>query len=158
MTADGRLGVIDFGCVKVIPDDYYDNYFALMNPDTLGDEAKMEKIFWTLDFLLKEDSPQERVFFMDLFKQMIRLLGRPFDAHTFDFAKEGYVDEIYKFLDYISKLPELKSAKSARGSQHGLYVNRTYFGLYSILNDLKANIRTTKPDWVTPKHLKKVLV
>ena len=158
MTADGRLGVIDFGCVKVIPDDYYDNYFALMNPDTLGDEAKMEKIFWTLDFLLKEDSPQERVFFMDLFKQMIRLLGRPFDAHTFDFAKEGYVDEIYKFLDYISKLPELKSAKSARGSQHGLYVNRTYFGLYSILNDLKANIYTTKPDWVTPKHLKKALV
>lgn len=154
MTNDGKLGILDFGCIKVIPDDYYQNYFALMNPDTLEDDAKIQKIFWDLDFLLKEDSQKEQAFFSDIFKQMIRLLGRPFDSHTFDFGAEGYVDEIYKFLDYIANMPELKNSNSARGSQHGLYVNRTYFGLYTILNDLKANIRTTKPDWVTPKHLK----
>ncbi|WP_337045182.1 ABC1 kinase family protein [Emticicia sp. 17c] len=158
MTPDGQLGVIDFGCIKVIPDDYYENYFALMNPDTLNDDDKIQKIFWDLDFLLKEDSPKEQAFFSEIFKQMIRLLGRPFNAHTFDFGSEGYVDEIYKFLDYIANMSELKNGNSARGSQHGLYVNRTYFGLYSILNDLKANIRTTKPDWVTPVHLKESLV
>mgnify|MGYP003551978160 CR=1 FL=1 len=30
-TPDGRLGIIDFGCVKVIPEDYYKQYFSLMN-------------------------------------------------------------------------------------------------------------------------------
>jgi predicted unusual protein kinase regulating ubiquinone biosynthesis (AarF/ABC1/UbiB family) len=158
MTPDGRLGVIDFGCVKVIPEDYYDNYFALINPDTLQDEAEVQRIFWVLDFIVEEDSPKNRVFFSDLFKKMIELLGRPFNSNTFDFGQAGYVDEIYNFFEYVAKLPELKDAKAARGSQHGLYVNRTYFGLYTILNDLKAEIKTTKPDWLTPKHLKGELV
>ena len=153
-TEDGRLGIIDFGCVKVIPEEYYTRYFSLMNSDTLlNDEATM-KIFWELEFLLKEDSPALQVFFADLFKRMIRLLGRPFNSEIFDFGQEGYVDEIYEFMEYVSKLPELKKANSARGSQHGLYVNRTYFGLYTILNDLKAVVKITKPEWLTPEHLK----
>lgn len=154
MTPDGKLGVIDFGCIKVIPTDYYENYFALINTDTLQDEATTEEIFWKLEFLLKEDSPENQVFFREIFKKMIELLGRPFQAETFDFGKGTYVDEIYGFFDYIARLPQLKSAKAARGSQHGLYVNRTYFGLYTLLNDLKAEIKTTKPLWLTPKHLR----
>lgn len=37
MRADGTMGVIDFGCIKVIPDYFYDNYFQLINPDTMLD-------------------------------------------------------------------------------------------------------------------------
>lgn len=154
MTPEGNLGVIDFGCIKVIPDDYYNNYFKLINPDTLQNEAEITRIFWELDFLLVEDTPSQQVFFTDIFVKMIQLLGRPFNTHTFDFGQAGYVDEIYQFLEKVSKLPELKSAKAARGSQHGLYVNRTYFGIYTILSDLNANINTTKPLWLTPAHLK----
>jgi predicted unusual protein kinase regulating ubiquinone biosynthesis (AarF/ABC1/UbiB family) len=28
MRGDGTMGIIDFGCIKVIPDLFYDNYFA----------------------------------------------------------------------------------------------------------------------------------
>jgi len=153
-TPDGRLGIIDFGCVKVIPEDYYQQYFSLMNSDTLKDEDATMKIFWDLEFLLKEDSPELQVFFADLFKKMIRLLGRPFNTDVFDFGQEGYVEEIYEFMEYVSKLPELRKASSARGSQHGLYVNRTYFGLYTILNDLKSVVNISKPEWLTAEHLK----
>jgi len=154
-TSDGRLGIIDFGCVKVIPEDYYKQYFSLMNSDTLLDEEATMKIFWKLEFILKEDGPELQTFFADLFKKMIRLLGRPFNTDVFDFGQEGYVEEIYEFMEYVSKLPELRKASSARGSQHGLYVNRTYFGLYTILNDLKAVVNITKPEWLTAEHLKK---
>jgi predicted unusual protein kinase regulating ubiquinone biosynthesis (AarF/ABC1/UbiB family) len=154
MTATGQLGIIDFGCVKVIPDDYYNNYFALINPDIFKNEAEIVRIFWHLEFLLKEDSPKLQVFLTEIFKTMIRLLGRPFGSHVFDFGQPGYIDEIYAFFEYVAKLPELKTASAARGSQHGLYVNRTYFGLYTILNDLKAEVKTTKPLWLTPEHLK----
>jgi predicted unusual protein kinase regulating ubiquinone biosynthesis (AarF/ABC1/UbiB family) len=155
MTTDGRLGIIDFGCVKVIPEDYYNNYFALINPDIFENEPEMQRIFWHLEFLLKEDNPKMQLFLTEIFKKMINLLGRPFNAHVFDFGQPGYVEEIYDFFEYVAKLPELKTASAARGSQHGLYVNRTYFGLYTILNDLKAVVQTTKPEWLTPKHLKK---
>lgn len=153
MTENGNLGVIDFGCIKVIPDFFYDNYFALINADTLEDEVKTWEIFKNLEFIVKEDSPKERQLFFDIFVKMIRLLGRPFAVKSFDFSNQSYVSEIYEFFEIVAKLPELKNSKSARGSQHGLYINRTYFGLYTMLSDLQATIQTTKPTWLTPKYL-----
>jgi hypothetical protein len=97
-----------------------------------------------------------QAFFHKLFKQMIEILGRPFSKATFDFGQNGYVDEVYAFFEEVANIKELKNANVARGSQHGLYINRTYFGLYTLLNDLGANIVTTKPEHLTPQYLKKV--
>ena len=35
MMEDGRLGIIDFGCVKEIPEDFYYHYFALLVPEIM---------------------------------------------------------------------------------------------------------------------------
>ena len=153
MRNNGTLGVIDFGCVKVIPKDYYENYFALINPDTIADKQKTEQIFYELEFLTKTDSPREAAFFYELFVKMIDLLGRPFAVEKFDFGNDAYFEEVYGFADELGKVEELRNSKVARGSQHGLYVNRTYFGLYSILNDLRAVVTTTKPDWLRSKSI-----
>lgn len=151
MRADGTMGVIDFGCVKVIPEFFYDNYFALINPDTVEDEEKTQGIFYALEFLVAEDNDVERKMFSDLFKKMIGLLGKPFAVDEFDFGDETYFDSVYAFADELAKVEELKNSKIARGSQHGLYINRTYFGLYSLLNELKAKVKTTKPAWLISK-------
>lgn len=153
MTKDGTMGVIDFGCIKVINDEFYDNYFALINFDTLDDNEKTEEIFKKLDFITKVDSPKEAVFFRDLFKEMIFLLGKPFAVEEFDFADDNYFESIYLYAEKLQNLEELKSSKVARGSQHGLYINRTYFGLYSILNELKAKVTTTRPEWLRSQAL-----
>jgi predicted unusual protein kinase regulating ubiquinone biosynthesis (AarF/ABC1/UbiB family) len=153
MRPDGTMGVIDFGCVKVIPDFFYDNYFALINPDTVNDEEKTQRIFYNLEFLVKEDSEADKKMFSDLFKKMIGLLGKPFAVDEFDFGDETYFDSVYAFADELAKVEELKNSKVARGSQHGLYINRTYFGLYSLLNELKAKVKTTKPSWLVSKRL-----
>ncbi|MPR36404.1 ABC1 kinase family protein [Salmonirosea aquatica] len=151
MRADGTMGVIDFGCVKVIPDFFYDNYFALINPDTVEDEQKTQAIFYNLEFLVNEDTEADKRMFSDLFKTMIGLLGKPFAVDEFDFGDETYFDSVYAFADELAKVEELKNSKVARGSQHGLYINRTYFGLYSLLNELKAKVKTTKPEWLISK-------
>lgn len=148
MRADGTMGVIDFGCVKVIPEFYYDNYFRLINPDTLEDTALTEQIFDNLEFLTPQDSPKDRAFFSDLFKQMIFMLGAPFAVDYFDFGDDAYFNKVYAFAEGLAKVEELKSSKVARGSQDGLYVNRTYYGLYAMLNELKARVVTNKPEWL----------
>lgn len=150
MRPDGTMGIIDFGCVKVIPDYYYENYFRLINPDTLKDNALTEQIFDKLEYLLPSDTAKERTFFSDLFRQMIVMLGEPFAVEEFDFGNDAYFDKVYAFADNLSKMDELRSANGARGSQDGLYINRTYYGLYAILNELKAKVRTTRPDWLRP--------
>ncbi|WP_247236361.1 AarF/ABC1/UbiB kinase family protein [Telluribacter sp. SYSU D00476] len=151
MRSDGTMGVIDFGCIKVIPEFFYTTYFALINPDTLDDEEQTRKIFYDLEFIMPEDTDQDKLLFTNLFKEMTRLLGKPFAEDVFDFGDESYFDSVYAFADELQHVEELKNSKVARGSQHGLYINRTYFGLYSMLNELKAKVVTTKPEWLRSK-------
>lgn len=145
---NGKLGVIDFGCIKVIPEDFYTNYFALIKKDMLVDEDELNRIFYELEFLSESDSDSERSFFSGVFKEMIRLLGAPFHHDEFDFGDDDYFQQIFDLGERISNAKEFRKSKQARGSRHGLYINRTYFGLYNILHDLKAKVKTNKPDWV----------
>jgi predicted unusual protein kinase regulating ubiquinone biosynthesis (AarF/ABC1/UbiB family) len=144
MRENGTVAIFDFGCIKVIPEYFYHNYFALVEPSIYNDEKRIREIYTELEMIHPEDSEQEVIFFSDLFKRMIDLLTLPFTKHSFDFGDPAYFEEIYAYTDYIANLKEVKESKRARGSRHSLYVNRTYFGLYSILSDLKANIVTDR--------------
>ena len=42
----------------------------------------------------------------------------------------------------FSKDTQLRKMNGNRGSKHFLYINRTFFGLYNLLHDLKARIDT----------------
>jgi predicted unusual protein kinase regulating ubiquinone biosynthesis (AarF/ABC1/UbiB family) len=148
MRSDGTMGIIDFGCVKEIPEDYYQSYFALINPHILKDEANMLRLFYDLEFLSPTDTPAQVAFFSEMFKTMIVLLGKPFHTPTFDFGDEAYFASVFEYGEKMSRYKELRESKSARGSRHALYINRTYYGLYSMLHELKANITTTKPGWM----------
>ncbi len=144
-TSEGKLGIIDFGCIKIIPEDFYQSYFALINPNILDKPEKMMHIFKELEFILEEDSEYFQQFFYDLFYKMIEILGRPFTNSTFDFGNDSYVKEVYGYFEYVASLKELRNSNAARGSQHGLYVNRTFFGLYTLLNELKAKVNIEIP-------------
>jgi len=143
-----KLAVIDFGCVKVIPEDFYKGYFALIKKDLFIKQEELDKIFFDLEFISVKDTPAEQEYFKAIFREMISLLGRPFHVEEFDFADDSYFQQIFKLGDRISNDKMFRKSKLARGSRHGLYINRTYFGLYNLLNQLQAKITTTKPDWL----------
>ena len=140
ITSDYQLGIIDFGCVKVIPEDFYKIYFQLLEKDVLTDPVKREKTFRDLRFIHPEDTKKEEEFFRGIFTKLVELLGRPFQTDTFDFADDAYFDELYSFGEKLSTMKELRESKRARGVGEAVYLNRTYFGLYTILHDLKARI------------------
>ncbi|NND33413.1 MAG: AarF/ABC1/UbiB kinase family protein [Saprospiraceae bacterium] len=142
ITETGKLGVIDFGCVKEIPANFYALYFQLMRSDVLSPSFDMESLFLQLGFLTKSDTGKERAFFMKIFTEMIELLGRPFRSKSFDFGDDAYFQEIFAMGDRVSRMKEIRNSKKARGNKHALYINRTYFGLYNLLNELNANVIT----------------
>lgn len=142
MREDGTVGIFDFGCVKEIPEHFYVNYFKLVDKEILKDEVQRREIYTNLEMIHPTDTEKEITFFSGLFQQMIDLLTLPFTQERFDFGNEAYFREIYDYMDYLYGLKEIKESKVARGSRHSLYINRTYFGLYSILSDLKADIIT----------------
>jgi predicted unusual protein kinase regulating ubiquinone biosynthesis (AarF/ABC1/UbiB family) len=140
--ADGSLGVIDFGCVKRIPKEFYTVYFQLLNPSYHMDDDKLKALYHKLEFLLESDDRETEELFFNLFKESMDLLIHPFTNEIFDFADEAYFDRIYKKGEELSKSKDVRKGGKARGSRHILYINRTYFGLFSILHELKAEIKT----------------
>ena len=139
---DGTVAVIDFGCVKEIPFDFYNSYFRIHNYDFASDPVKFDQWLYDLSFINDEDSESEIKLFKGLFREMVDLLGKPFFNKEFDFGDNGFFEKIYDLGLRISKSKEVKNSNAARGSRDGLYINRTYFGLYHVLNSLKARIYT----------------
>lgn len=105
-----------------------------------------------LGFLVPQDSPSERKFYSDLFVEMITMLGQPFASDTFDFGDDTYFNKVYAFAEELSKMEELRSSKVVRANRDGLYINRTYYGLYAMLNELRSRVVITKPEWLQPKQ------
>lgn len=148
MRENGTLGIFDFGCVKEIPEDFYQKYFALLQKDLSFKGKELEKIYMDLSFLSPNDSAEEKTFFTGIFNEMIEMLGKPFHQDEFDFSDNDYFTEIYALSERISKMKEVRNSKTARGPRDALYINRTYFGLYKLLNELGAKVITRKPEWL----------
>jgi predicted unusual protein kinase regulating ubiquinone biosynthesis (AarF/ABC1/UbiB family) len=141
ITKDYKLGIIDFGCVKVIPESFHKTYFQLQDEDVLSNVKKRDKVFKALRFVYEDDKPKDKEFFTKVFSHLVELLSRPFRHDIFDFSDEQYFKEMYSFGEELSNMKELRESKKARGVRDSLYINRTYFGLYNLLHDLKAEIK-----------------
>ena len=142
ITENLNLGIIDFGCVKDIPKEFYDEYFKLIEGEVYRNEGRLEEVFTSLNFLMESDSEELRSFYMNIFQDAIELLGRPFRTKSFDFSDAQYFDEINTMMMGLAMNKEVRKTNGARGSKHSIYVNRVYFGLYNILHELKAEIET----------------
>lgn len=146
---DAKLGVIDFGCVKELPDEFYDVYFQLLDPLLLHDEDRKLRVFYGLRFIYPEDSARDKAFFIDLFTHLVELLVKPFQSKAFDFSNKAYFKTLFDFGEELSNMKELKESKKPRGVRDAIYINRTYFGLYNLLHDLRATIKTGYPSTPT---------
>lgn len=141
VSANETLIAIDFGCIKEIPDEFYIPYFELAQEDNINnDKIFMEKLY-ELEILTPTDSNEELEFFKALFKEMLTLFTSPFHQNEFDFGADTFWNKIADLSERYSKDDQIKKMNGNRGSKHFLYMNRTFFGLYNLLHDLKAKVK-----------------
>ena len=138
ISPENDLIVIDFGCMKTIPEDFYVPYFELAKKENLSNPAYFEEKLYELEILRKDDSEEELVFFRAMFHEMLSLFTQPFHKETFDFSDEVFFGKLSELGAKYSKSTELKNMNGNRGSKHFIYINRTFFGLYNLMHDLKA--------------------
>jgi len=139
---DRNLIAIDFGCMKSIPEDFYHPYFELSNKENIEDLAKFDALLRELEILLPSDSKEEVAYFTELFQRMMRLFTLPFHDSSFDFADAEFWNAISTLSKDFAGDSQLRKMNGNRGSKHFIYINRTFFGLYHLLYDLKAEIQT----------------
>ncbi|TYC18132.1 AarF/ABC1/UbiB kinase family protein [Bizionia gelidisalsuginis] len=138
VSKDNDLIAIDFGCMKEVPDDFYVPYFELAKKENIDDPEVFKEKMYTLEILRPEDTKVELDFFTDLFYGMLSLFTKPFHDETFDFSDPSFFKSIADFGERFSKSTELRKMNGNRGSKHFIYINRTFFGLYNLMFDLKA--------------------
>lgn len=135
-----QLIALDFGCMKQIPEEFYTPYFELINKNVITDEKRFNEKLFELEILRPDDTPAEVVYFTEMFHDLLSLFTKPFQNETFDFADETFFNAIAELGKRFSEDTNLKKMNGNRGSKHFIYMNRTFFGLYNLMFDLKAKI------------------
>jgi|GEM_PF-2346452 len=105
----------------------------------MPDKAATIKGFRELEMILPNDDKKQIEFYYKAYKEMISLFALPYVSKTFDFSKPDFFEKLYAWGEKIGKMPEFKQP---RGVKHFIYVNRTNFGLYTLLNELNAIVNT----------------
>ena len=139
---DYTVNVIDFGCIKKVPKDFYTDYFATADKSLFNKEKKFQKNLLALEILRKNDDQETVEFFTKNFKKLMKLAMSPFHVETFDFSDKDFFKSLHETGDKISREQKKRGYSHSRGSKHFIYTNRTYYGLYNILHLLKAKVKT----------------
>lgn len=144
VTADNKLVVLDFGCVKTIPKDFYNYYFSLVRDDVFNDSTKLRKCLIGLDMLRESDSKETENLFYETAVKAIQNMSKPMKSDTFYFGDKNFYDQLQSQGEEIMMNKEFRKPSAMRGSRHAIYLHRAFFGLYSILYKLNATVNTDR--------------
>jgi predicted unusual protein kinase regulating ubiquinone biosynthesis (AarF/ABC1/UbiB family) len=141
-----QLCVLDFGCTKSIDADFHAKQFAFLDPALETNPARLTTAMESMAILLPSDTPAQRAHLMSLCQTSLELLARPFRTGEFDFGNPTFMSAIYELGEENRKNDTLRGIRGQRGSADTIYLNRTFFGLYSLLTRLRARIKTPLPE------------
>lgn len=137
---DENLIAIDFGCMKEIPEDFYTPYFELAEKENMNNPEIFRNKLFELEILTDKDTLEETAYFSKLFHEILTLFTEPFQVEEFDFADEVFFARLVELGEKYANDKNLRKMNVNRGSKHFIYINRTFFGLFSLLHELKAKV------------------
>lgn len=137
---ENKLVALDFGCMKQIPNEFYVPYFDLINKEIINNKQLFKEKLFDLEILRLDDTTEEIVYFTEMFYDLLSLFTQPFQSKTFDFSDEMFFENIAKLGERFANDTNLRKMNGNRGSKHFIYINRTFFGLYNLMFDLKAKV------------------
>ena len=153
LTKDGKLGIIDFGCVKNFPDEFFRDYLLLLPTHLERDLDKIKALYDRLGVLKGDpetDEKEKRYFEFCLNYGFT--FAMPYESETFDFGDPEYKELI---RGYTKNAP---IGNEARGNKHFLYSTRVHLGLYHFLMKLGATVETRKSQEIVEKRINETVV
>jgi hypothetical protein len=71
---------------------------------------------------------------------ILLLFTKPFQSETFDFSDEVFFENIF-IRGTLCQRPKSQKDEWKSWIKHFIYINRTFFGLYNLMFDLKSTIK-----------------
>ncbi len=136
--ADGRLGLIDFGCLREFSDEETDFFRAGARANRVGGDAWREAI-QRGSLLSDEEMKNEARYALAL--ASVRWLMEPLQRdEPFDFGDEDYLRR------GLESMGELIRRRYTRSMPIFVWMNRTFYGLRAICYSLRARVNLWRID------------
>ena len=134
---DGKVGVIDFGCIKVFPENFIKSCVRLVQNHLKGLHEDFLHELVCMGFIKNFSNLNDKEKKIEkLFRSLAKLLGSIYEKSNFDFGNN-------KFREHLNALFQKGfEIREVRGSEQFIFFNRITFGLISILMKLEAKIET----------------
>lgn len=143
---DGRLGVIDFGCVKNFPESFTRRYMQLLPSHLKNDEHEIRDLFIDLGIIRETpDNPEKEERFYEFCKTYGEIFAQPYTHNHFDFGDKNYRDKLKRFSRTMPIM------KEPRGDKNFIFSTKVHLGLYGLLMKLSAVVDTTRSIELTHK-------
>jgi len=138
----GKLGLIDFGCVKKVKDDFLKQYNQLhLNLLENKDDMSVIKQYITLG-MIEESSEEEMLhFYTEVIKPLDTLYKEPLIGDSYDFKKNS--DFSKRGFEMIFEVQQKQFHSVHKLNEQFLFINRTLLGYYALFEKMGARIETT---------------
>jgi len=138
---DGRLGILDFGCVKEFPRSFRDDLVKLYHARMAGDEEAQLEMYDALEMMSTDTEGKEREYLLDVLDLLGGIIESLYRNDVFDFGS-GQLQA--QFQEVFPRLTGRDAFSHRRpvGSHHFVFVNRLLAGMISILTSLGSRIDT----------------
>jgi predicted unusual protein kinase regulating ubiquinone biosynthesis (AarF/ABC1/UbiB family) len=138
---DGKLGLIDFGCVKQIDDDFLQGYNAL-HLDLLTNVSDEELVPHYLNLgMITQDTPEKMLdFYREVIKPLDRLYIEPLSTESYDFKVHN--DFSKRGFECVFEVQKKQYHSVHQVNEGYIFLDRTLLGYYALFEKMGARIET----------------
>jgi predicted unusual protein kinase regulating ubiquinone biosynthesis (AarF/ABC1/UbiB family) len=138
---DGKLGIIDFGCVKSVDKEFLHSYNNI-HLSLIHKKVDMEMVeeYYKLGMIDKADPKVMLAFYQDVIKPLDRLYIEPFIEGIYDFGRNNNFSK--RGFDMILEIQKTQPYSVHQVNQEFIFLDRALLGYYAIFEKLEAKIDT----------------
>ena len=138
---DGKLGLIDFGCVKRVEDDFLTQYNQLhLNLLKVDDDISIVKQYVTLGMIEEQSQEEMLKFYTQVIKPLDTLYKEPLVGDSYDFKENN--DFSKRGFEMIFEVQQKQFNSVHKLNEQFLFINRTLLGYYALFEKMGAKIET----------------
>lgn len=138
---DGRLGLLDFGCIKTFPLTFRDGLVRLYHARMDADQDGLLRAYAELEMLPPDMEDDGRTYLLTVLDQLGAIIESLYQPESYDFGADRLLDQFQAIIPQLTGREAYKHRHPV-GSQHFVFVNRLLAGMLSILTQLEARIET----------------
>jgi len=138
---NGKLGLIDFGCVKRVEDDFLTQYNQLhLNLLEENNDQSIIKQYVTLGMIEEQTEEEMLTFYTEIIKPLDTLYKEPLVGDSYDFKVNN--DFSKRGFEMIFKVQQKQFHSVHKLNEQFLFINRTLLGYYALFEKMGARIET----------------